>query len=142
MKIIVAGGSGYLGSRICVHLVRQGCEVVALSRNGRKQQQAQNQNESALDKVSWVKADIFKPETYAEQFKGAYGVIHSMGILLESDYKSLKSGEGGLLYGVKAYTSAIKRSWFPPNPLEDETQILTYEKMNRDSGIMRINLTT
>ena len=76
--------------------------------------------------------------------KGADCIVHSMGILLEADYKGVISGRESPIAGLqKAFSSAKGQS---PNPLErkngdgfkppESASQLTYEMMNRDSAIL------
>lgn len=98
-------------------------------------------------KVSWERADILRPATYVSLLKGADYVVHSMGILLEADYKGVLRGQESPISGLqKAFSSAPR----PGNPLQrnvepdseadirppETKQQLTYENMNRDSAIM------
>jgi uncharacterized protein YbjT (DUF2867 family) len=96
--------------------------------------------------VTWERADILRPATYVSLLKGADFVVHSMGILLEADYKGVLRGQESPISGLQKAFSASKR---PGNPLErsvgaDDGDIrpaetkeqLTYENMNRDSAIM------
>lgn len=76
--------------------------------------------------------------------QGADYVIHTMGILLEADYKGVISGKESPFSGLAKAFSAAKGH--TPNPLErkegDELKPpssahqLTYEMMNRDSAIL------
>jgi hypothetical protein len=96
--------------------------------------------------VSWEKADIFSPQTWTPFLKGADYVIHSMGILLEADYKGVLSGRESPISGLrKAFSSS---PGYSQNPLErgpsSQSEIhppngprqVTYEMMNRDSAIL------
>lgn len=100
-------------------------------------------------KVSWERADIFQPTTYAPLLNNADYVVHSMGILLEADYKGVVSGQESPIAGLRKAFSPEK-SRITPNPLErggsasgegeykkpeSEAQ-LTYEAMNRDSALL------
>ena len=73
---------------------------------------------------------------------GADAVVHSMGILLEADYKGVISGKVSPWSGlVRAFSTSKGGS---QNPLErkegealepqEKDGQLTYELMNRDSG--------
>ena len=93
--------------------------------------------------VQWHKADILKPTTYAEQLKDADAVVHSMGILLEADYKGVLQGKEPVWAGLQRAFSSTKQGSQNPleqkdgsdlEPMEKEGQI-TYELMNRDSGM-------
>jgi uncharacterized protein YbjT (DUF2867 family) len=95
-------------------------------------------------KVSWERADIFQPSTYAPLLKGADFVVHSMGILLEADYKGVLSGRESPISGLqKAFSTPQGQSANPLERNEDQSSKssgaggpLTYEMMNRDSAIL------
>lgn len=86
-----------------------------------------------------------RPATYAPLLKGADFVVHSMGILLEADYKGVLQGQESPIAGLRKAFSAAPQ---PGNPLErkvdgnsdirppETKEQLTYENMNRDSAIM------
>jgi hypothetical protein len=88
--------------------------------------------------VSWEKADIFKPASYQPYLKDATTVVHTMGILLEADYKNVLQGKESIVGGLKKAWGAKQT----PNPLERDVgeevptgnNQLTYEAINRDSG--------
>lgn len=94
--------------------------------------------------VTWAKGDILQPGTYTSHLKDAEAVVHSMGILLEADYKGVLSGKESVVAGLsKAFSSPKVGS--PVNPLdrkpgkggqgEKAGGQMTYELMNRDSAI-------
>lgn len=92
--------------------------------------------------VEWAKADILKPETYKPFLSGASAVVHTMGILLEADYKGVVQGREPLISGLQRAFSTAKLGSQNPlqrregealQPKEKDGQ-LTYELMNRDSG--------
>jgi len=92
--------------------------------------------------VNWAKADILHPDTYTDLIKGADAVVHSMGILLEADYKGVLQGKEPLFKGLQRAFSSTKQGTQNPlerkegEPLKPQEQDgqLTYEVMNRDSG--------
>lgn len=98
--------------------------------------------------VSWHKADILKPSTYQPLLKDADAVVHSMGILLEADYKGVLQGKESVYRGLQRAFSNTKGG--SQNPLErkqgedlkpqEKDGQLTYELMNRDSGMAAIFL--
>jgi len=76
---------------------------------------------------------------------GADAVVHSMGILLEADYKGVLQGKEPIWAGLQRAFSSSKLGSKNPleesspsekefKPLQKDGQI-TYELMNRDSGI-------
>jgi hypothetical protein len=96
--------------------------------------------------VEWKKADILKPSTYKPLLKDATAVIHTMGILLEADYKRVVQGKESLVSGLQRAFSSSKLGTQDPlkrqaqedlRPQERDGQ-LTYEVMNRDTGMLSL----
>ncbi|PMD40881.1 NAD(P)-binding protein [Hyaloscypha variabilis F] len=145
-KIVVCGGNGFLGSRICKSAVARGWDVTSISRSGEpiwSSVTASSAPPSWAHKVTWERADILKPSTYSPLLKNADFVVHSMGILLEADYKGVISGRESPIAGLQRAFSATKGGSQNPltrkadedlKPQEKDGQ-LTYELMNRDSAI-------
>ena len=86
---------------------------------------------------------MLRPETYKPFLSGATAVVHSMGILLEADYKGVVQGREPIISGLqRAFCSSKlgsqeplqRREGEPLKPQEGNGQ-LTYELMNRDSGL-------
>lgn len=144
-KLVVAGGSGFLGSRICKSAVARGWSVVSLSRSGepRWQTKTDSARPSWAGAVEWAKADILKPETYKPFLKGATAVVHSTGILLEADYKGVVQGRESIVDGLRRAFSLSKLGSQDPLRRKEGEELkpqerggqLTYELMNRDSAI-------
>ena len=96
------------------------------------------------ENVTWRSANILQPDTYRKDLEGANAVVHSMGILLEADYKGVLTGRESPISGLKRAFSSTKRG-SNVNPLErgqnqgiepgEQDGQLTYELMNRDSAI-------
>jgi uncharacterized protein YbjT (DUF2867 family) len=93
--------------------------------------------------VSWQKGDILDPSSYTQHLHGADAVIHSMGILLEADYKGVISGRESPIKGLQRAFSSTKAGTQNPlarkdgetlRPQESDGQ-LTYEVMNRDTAL-------
>lgn len=146
-SIVVAGGNGFLGSRICKSAVARGWDVTSISRSGEPSWSSVTSSSTPpawSSSVTWAKGDILKPASYTSHLKSADAVIHSMGILLEADYKGVIQGKESILSGLSRAFSSIKVG-ASQNPLEREPGgelgagekdgQLTYELMNRDSAI-------
>jgi hypothetical protein len=95
--------------------------------------------------VNWKSANILNPETYKDSLVGADAVVHSMGILLEADYKGVVSGQVSPIAGLQRAFSATKVG-SNKNPMEadsiepgEKDGQITYELMNRDSAIILAN---
>ncbi|CAG8931716.1 unnamed protein product [Penicillium salamii] len=145
-RLVVAGGSGFLGSRICKSAAARGWTVTSLSRSGEPRWETvseSNERPSWASSVEWAKADILKPESYKSYLSGASAVVHTMGILLEADYKGVVQGKEPIISGLQRAFSTSKLGSQNPlarqegealEPKESDGQ-LTYELMNRDSAI-------
>ncbi|KFY62801.1 hypothetical protein V496_04390 [Pseudogymnoascus sp. VKM F-4515 (FW-2607)] len=145
-RVVVCGGNGFLGSRICKYAVARGWDVTSISRSGEPVWSSVTSSPSTpawAHRVSWERADILKPSTYKPLLKGADAVVHTMGILLEADYKGVVSGRESPISGLmRAFSSSKAGSQNPMErepdedlkPQEKDGQ-LTYELMNRDSAI-------
>lgn len=131
-NLVVLGGSGFLGRRICQAAVNSGkfTRVVSLSKSGRPPMPAERWTES----VTWGSCDIFTPETYGSFLEDATDVVHSIGVLLEDqNYKSkLRSGT------LNIYESALSilNSNIVKRPLRKQTSLFTYDLMNRYSAVL------
>ncbi|CAG8111894.1 unnamed protein product [Penicillium salamii] len=145
-RLVVAGGSGFLGSRICKSAAARGWTVTSLSRSGEPRWETVSDSKerpSWAGSVEWAKADILKPESYKSYLNGASAVVHTMGILLEADYKGVVQGKEPIISGLQRAFSTSKLGSQNPlarregealQPKESDGQ-LTYELMNRDSAI-------
>jgi hypothetical protein len=95
--------------------------------------------------VEWKSANILNPETYKDSLENADAVVHSMGILLEADYKGVVSGQVSPIAGLQRAFSTTKIG-SNKNPMEadsiepgEKDGQITYELMNRDSAIILAN---
>ncbi|KAL6249754.1 hypothetical protein RBB50_003609 [Rhinocladiella similis] len=146
-RLVIAGGNGFLGSRICKSAIARGWDVTSISRSGEPKWPSVTSEPSPPSwskSVTWAKGDILKPATYTSHLKGADAVVHTMGILLEADYKGIISGRESIFSGLsRAFSSSKAGS--TNNPLErkpggelgkgEKDGQITYELMNRDSAI-------
>ncbi|PNS21831.1 hypothetical protein CAC42_429 [Sphaceloma murrayae] len=146
-RIVVCGGNGFLGSRICKAATARGWDVTSISRSGEPKWDGVTSSAEPppwSKSVKWHAANILQPSQYREVLKGADAVVHSMGILLEADYKGVLTGKESVVGGLKKAFSKTKKGTANPlerqgdedlEPLEEGGQI-TYEVMNRDSAIL------
>ncbi|KAF2673799.1 NAD(P)-binding protein [Microthyrium microscopicum] len=146
-KLVVCGGNGFLGSRICKAAVGRGWDVTSISRSGEPKWStvtSSPEKPSWSQQVKWQKANILQPATYISDLDGADAVVHSMGILLEADYKGVLQGKESIWSGLSrafgakqgADTNPLEQEeGTPAEPKEHDGQ-LTYELMNRDSAIL------
>lgn len=145
-RLIICGGSGFLGSRICKHAIARGWDVTSISHSGQPRWEAVtascNSPPWSRD-VAWERADMLRPAEYAPLLRGADCVVHSVGILLEADYKGIVSGRDSPLAGLrKVFAPTTGRGVSPldKRPGEDikpaDARVqFSYEVMNRDSAV-------
>ncbi|CCF55919.1 hypothetical protein KAFR_0A04830 [Kazachstania africana CBS 2517] len=129
-NLIVFGGNGFLGKRICQAAIKSGFNVVALSRSGRQPDPMTANDKHWMDRVLWKSADVFKPDSYIDIIRehNTTDVVHSIGILLEN----------------QSYKSIINDVHFPPwrgkNPLlhprKTKNPNFTYKMINTQSAIL------
>ncbi|KAL3476953.1 hypothetical protein BJX99DRAFT_270123 [Aspergillus californicus] len=145
-KLVVAGGNGFLGSRICKSAAARGWSVISVSRSGEPRWDvvtSSHQPPGWAKSVEWAKADILKPETYKPFLKDATAVVHSMGILLEADYKGVVQGREPIFSGLqRAFSTSkqgsqdlLRRQEGEALKAQEGNGQFTYELMNRDSAI-------
>lgn len=75
MKVLVTGGSGFVGRAVVERLVEQGHTPRVLVRNP--------QSLNDLPGIETITGDITRPETFSAQLQGLDAVIHLVGIIRE-----------------------------------------------------------
>lgn len=80
MKLTVLGGSGFVGRAVCREAVRRGWRVISLSRSG-----APGVLDGLLGQVEWRKGSALDKDVYPSLLEGQDYIVHSIGILLESN---------------------------------------------------------
>ncbi|CAN0067469.1 unnamed protein product [Choristocarpus tenellus] len=73
-KVVVFGGSGFVGQRVCQAAAATGAQVTSVNRSG-----APSKVGPWARDVRWVKADIFSPDDYINEIEGAVGVVSCVG---------------------------------------------------------------
>ncbi len=91
-KVLVLGGTGFVGSAVCEKLKALGVEVVATSRNGRDGTLALDFGDSSIDVA----------KTVEDMAKGCTGVISCVGSIGTPYDKIVNSGTGLSSIGAKA----------------------------------------
>ncbi|KAL7271795.1 hypothetical protein RUND412_005421 [Rhizina undulata] len=138
-RLVVCGGNGFLGSRICKSAVTRGWSVTSISRSGEPKWETLGEKSAPewSKSVNWHRGNILEPNSYRDELNGATAVVHSMGILLEADYKGVLSGKEPIIGGLKKAFDSTQGAGSNAGRLREEGQKvgLNYESMNRDSAI-------
>lgn len=95
------------------------------------------EDSSWIEKVNWKRGNVFQPETYIDQLKGANAVVHSIGILLENaSYKKIVGSNDGII-------NAVGEIFKTPNPMLKTPDITgnviidkTYSRYNTESAMV------
>lgn len=84
-KIVVFGGTGFVGSSICKQLAGVGYEVVSISKSG----QNKYLFERDCEHIRFVKADLFQTSAWAAELDGCLVVVNCIGILFQNRAESI-----------------------------------------------------
>ncbi|KZV51591.1 hypothetical protein F511_10544 [Dorcoceras hygrometricum] len=90
-KIVVLGGSGFVGTAICKAAISKGIEVTSVSRSGRPKYSG-----SWVDQVSWVTGDVFYVN-WDELLAGATAVVSTLGGFGSEEQMKRINGEANIL---------------------------------------------
>jgi NADH dehydrogenase len=81
LRIVVTGGTGFVGSHLVPHLALAGHSVLVLSRNREQQRDL-----AVTPRVQVRSTDVYSQAALARHFEGADAVIHLVGILNERGF--------------------------------------------------------
>ncbi|KAL9447832.1 hypothetical protein AB3S75_015329 [Citrus x aurantiifolia] len=103
-RVVVLGGSGFVGSAICKAAVSKGIEVISLSRSGRP-----TYSGSWVDQVTWKSGDVFYVN-WDEVLTGATAVVSTIGGVGSEEQMLRINGEANVVavnaakeYGVPKF---------------------------------------
>ncbi|ORX51254.1 NAD(P)-binding protein [Hesseltinella vesiculosa] len=138
-KLLVVGGSGFLGQSVCRAAVNKGWQTISLSRHGEPVQFSHQGKPHWADEVEWAQGDSLEPASYKDVLKGVTDVVHTVGIILESDYKKAVNDPSvfGALCGAGKVMGELVGMTDRGNPLDPQKSkgMPTYELINRDTAI-------
>ncbi|GMM55276.1 ubiquinone biosynthesis protein [Maudiozyma humilis] len=135
-KVVVFGGNGFLGKRICQQAVLNGLQVVGLSRSG-KAPQALGNDKYWIKEVSWKSANVFQPDTYKEHLQDATDVVDTIGILLENENYKKGIRDGFSLSSLLPLPTLSRNpllSSTPDKPVHNPD--FNYKRMNTESAMV------
>lgn len=90
-RVVVLGGSGFVGSAICKAAVSKGIEVISLSRSGRP-----SYSSSWVDQVTWMTGDVFYTN-WDEVLVGATAVVSTLGGFGSEEQMQRINGEANVI---------------------------------------------
>jgi len=110
-KLLVLGGTGFVGSTVTKLALDRGYEVVSLSRRG---QPAADSSLAGKSQVTWVQGDATKPEDVQRVVAdgGFTGIVHAIGMLFEGDLNKFASGSGSIPSEGSTYDDITRQTAF------------------------------
>ncbi|KAF9959622.1 hypothetical protein BGZ72_009202 [Mortierella alpina] len=141
-KLFVVGGTGGVGFQVCKIAVARGWDVTSLSRRGKPTLTEANKNDFVApqgwtQKVNWAQGDSLNPSSYKDAIAGSDAVVHTVGLLLEDNYKEVLHSQS-----FDDLTKNIQSAIRGQNPLDTGKAPKTgqtYERINRDTAITVAN---
>lgn len=118
-KLLVLGGTGFLGQTICKRAVLEGYTVTSLSRRGLPPLTDADNTVSSISTVDYRQGDARVKESIVDILKeGGYtGVVHCIGLLFDNDsglgsLNKFVSGSGSLLDSESSYDAITRQTGF------------------------------
>ncbi|KAH7444815.1 hypothetical protein KP509_02G093000 [Ceratopteris richardii] len=105
-KILVLGGSGFVGSAVCKAAVGQGIEVVSLSRSGRP-----SYTDTWSDQVTWIAGDVFNTD-WDSLLNGVTAVVSTIGGFGTNEQMEQINGEANVLAINAACNAGVRKFVF------------------------------
>lgn len=102
-KVVVIGGSGFVGSAICKAAISKGIEVVSVSRSGRP-----SNTSSWVDQVTWVPGDVFYLN-WDEVLVGATAVVSTIGGFGSEEQMKRINGDANIAAVNAAYDFGVPK---------------------------------
>lgn len=116
-KLLVLGGTGFLGQAVCKRAALDGFQVMSLSRRGRPLSGEQSSPSTA--NIKYLAGDAREMTTIADILKdGSYtGIVHCVGLLLDDEsglgqYNRFASGSGSLPDSGSTYDAITRVTAF------------------------------
>ena len=78
-NVVVFGGTGYVGSKVCERLIEKGFTVTGVSRRGMNP----DPSSPTLEQVQWVSGDATQYDEVQHYVTEADAVVHTVGLLFD-----------------------------------------------------------
>eukprot|EP00899_Mesostigma_viride_P014120 jgi/Mesvir1/22709/Mv14123-RA.1 len=109
-KILVVGGNGFLGSRVCQKGLERGLEVISVNRSGPPG--GPRADEPWIPLVEWCSADVFDVDKWAHKLRGVHGVVSCIGAFGSDAFMERMCGDANIVAAQAAKEAGIQRFVF------------------------------
>lgn len=110
MHLLVTGGNGFIGRRVCERAVAAGHDVTSVARSGPP---APEHRGAWTDAVEWVGADVFAPHEWRERLAGVDCLVHSVGTIDEDPSAGVTfervNGDSAVVAALEAERAGVDR---------------------------------
>jgi nucleoside-diphosphate-sugar epimerase len=110
MHLLVTGGNGFIGRRVCERAVADGHDVTSVARSGPP---APEHRGPWADAVEWVAADVFAPHEWRDRLAPADCLIHSVGTIDEDPAAGVTferiNGDSAIVAALEADRAGVDR---------------------------------
>ncbi|SEQ91754.1 NAD-dependent epimerase/dehydratase family protein [Natrinema salaciae] len=110
MHLLVTGGNGFIGRRLCDRAVADGHEVTSVARTGPPAQR--HRGPWAAD-VTWLTADVFSPDTWRDALRSVDCVVHAVGTISETPDAGVTfertNGDSAIVAALEAERAGVDR---------------------------------
>lgn len=103
-KLLVLGGTGFVGTHICKEGLQEGHLVVSVSRSGMPSFQ-----DSWTSDVRWIQGNLFEPDKWNNVLKEAFAVISCVGAFGSSQTMRKVNGDANVAAIDAAHVAGVKR---------------------------------
>ena len=103
-RLVVFGGSGFVGTRVLRSALASGLKVASASRGG-----APVADEPDLGSVEWLKADVERPAELNAALTGADAVVSCIGAFGSNDFMRRINGDANAAIAEAAAAAGVKR---------------------------------
>ncbi|CAH1451752.1 unnamed protein product [Lactuca virosa] len=103
-KLLVLGGTGFVGSHICKEALHRGLSVASLSRSGKS-----SVPESWANKVQWHQGDLLSGDSWKEALTGVTSVVSCVGGFGSNSYMYKINGTANITAIRAAAEKGVKR---------------------------------
>merc|ERR1712087_294276 len=118
MRLVVVGGSGYVGTRIMRAALMRGVNVASVSRRGKPHTDVAQ----SLEGAEWISADVEDDEQLAGAVSGADAVISCLGAFGSNEFMRRINGDANAKIAAASFKAAVSRyvyiSAAPFGPIE------------------------